>query len=228
MENNIIKVENNVIEQDMEFNGEILLSYKIEYPEFISIRFSNCLSRINKFYKDRALKFKRYYETELFGMAIQQYKEDLKEGFPIRMYGAAQMYQITYLQSCIISLYYDQYEYTGGAHGNTIRSAQTWQLHKCGMLKLDELVHCPPDFKSYILSAVNKQIEKEPDIYFQNYKDLASETFNKNSFYCTPQGIKVFYQQYDIAPYSSGIREFVIPYSNCVTNPEKMCYLFIP
>jgi hypothetical protein len=91
------------------------------------------------------------------------------------------------------------------------------------LLKLGQLVLCPPDDKTYLLSQIDSQIKKNPDIYFENYKELIAKTFDRNHFYCTPDGIVIYYQQYDIAPYSSGIREFLIPYSNCVMNPEKLC-----
>ncbi|MEA4987263.1 MAG: RsiV family protein, partial [Anaerovorax sp.] len=68
-----------------------------------------------------------------------------------------------------------------------------------------------------------EQIKKEPEIYFDDYETLVVETFNPKNFYCTPEGVVVYYLQYDIAPYSSGIREFLIPYGDCVIDPIKMC-----
>ncbi|MPM61403.1 hypothetical protein SDC9_108261 [bioreactor metagenome] len=157
-------------------------------------------------------------------MAVEQYKGDIQNNFPIRVFEAMQVYKITYLHACIISVYFDRYQYTGGAHGNTVRTSQTWQLQRCGLIPLKQLVRCPPDYKTYILKEVEAQIRKELEIYFENYKELIKQTFNENSFYATSKGIVVYYQQYDIAPYSSGIREFLIPYSDCVINPKKLCY----
>lgn len=223
METSFISVKKCTIENELKFNGVTLLSYKIEYPEFCSFYFQTCLPKVNKFYRNKALEYKRYCETELFCMAVEQYKDAIKNDFPVREFEALQVYEVTYLHSCIISIYYDRYEYTGGAHGNTIRKSETWQLQRCGLLRLERLVFCSPDYKTYILSEVESQIKKNPDIYFENYKELIAETFNINSFYCTPDGIVVYYQQYDIAPYSSGIREFLIPYSSCVINPKRLC-----
>lgn len=210
----------------LRYNGETLLSYRIEYPEFRCSCYKACLRQVNIFYREKALEFKRYCDCELFRMAIEQYKDDIENGFPIRAFEAVLAYEVTYLCSCIISSYFDQYQYTGGAHGNTIRSSQTWNLRDCELLKLEQLVRCSPDSKSYILAAVKTQIEEEPDIYFENYEQLISETFNEDSFFCKPQGLVVYYQQYDIAPYSSGIREFLIPYTYCVINPIKLCCRF--
>lgn len=221
--NNIVSVKKHVICDTLKYNGKILLTYRIEYPEFCSFCFKACLRYINEFYKQKALDYQEYCSTELFGMAIEQYMYDIENGFPVRMYDAIVTYEVTYLRSCIISLFFDQYQFTGGAHGNTVRTSQTWMLRDCELLELEHLVCCAPDYKTYILAAVEAQIKKEPEIYFENYEELIAETFNKSSFYCRPQGLVVYYQQYDIAPYSSGIREFLIPYTYCVLKPIRLC-----
>ena len=223
---NIVSVRKCVLSDKLKYNGETLVTYRIEYPEFCSSAYKMCLHQVNMFYKEKALEFQKYCNSELFSMAIEQYKDDILNGFPIRMFEAMLVYKVTYLYTCIISTYFDKYLYTGGAHGNTIRSSQTWNLRDCQLLKLEQLVRCEPDYKTYILTAVEAQIEEESDIYFENYEQLIAETFDENSFFCKPKGLAVYYQQYDIAPYSSGIREFLIPYGYCVLNPKKLCNMF--
>lgn len=208
----------------MKYNGETILTYKIEYPEFKSSFYQMSLVIINAFYKHRALEYQKYYKNELFEMAVEQYKYDIENNLPIRMFEALVEFQSTYNKSCILSLYFDQYEYTGGAHGNTIRNSQTWNVQKCSKLMLNQLVHCPINYKEYIIKQVKAQIEKDPSIYFEDYEKLVVDTFNENNFYCTPDGIIFYYQQYDIAPYASGIREFLIPYSRCVIDPIRKCF----
>lgn len=221
---NPVTVDTIVLKDELKYKGKILLTYRIEYPRFSSSGYRISVAMVNAFYKRKALRFKRRCENELFKMAVEQYKNDVENNYPIRVFDALLVYKITYLEKCIISLYSDTYEYTGGAHGNTIRDSQTWNLQKAGLIRLDQLVRCRPDYKTYILKMIEAQIKKDPSLYFENYKELIYKTFNKESFYCTKKGIVVYYQQYDIAPYSSGIRQFLIPYSQCVFNPETMCF----
>jgi len=223
MERDLISVEKIVLKNDLKYHGEVLVTYKIEYPEFRSPDFRLCLSRINRFYEVRALAYKLKCETELYRRAVEQYKEDLAHGFPVRVFEALQVYEATYLHACVISLYFDRYEFTGGAHGNTVRTSQTWRTESCGRLRLKQLVRCPPDTKSYVLEQAAAQIRKEPELYFKNYQELLAENFDKNSFFCTPEGVVVYYQQYDIAPYSTGIPEFLLPYGGCVSDPASLC-----
>ena len=102
----------------------------------------------------------------------------------------------------------------GGAHGNTIRTSQTWDLQFGRMLNLSYFYQNNPNYIIDILKNINKQIAKQeknnPGIYFDNYCQLVLETFNPENFYLTKDGIVIYFQQYDIAPYSSGIREFLI------------------
>ncbi len=220
MELNPISLNKIAMKNELTYNGEILLTYRIEYPEFHSSCFQMCLNKVNRFYQNKAHAFQRHCEIELFPMAIEQYNEDRKNNYPIRAFDAVLVYEVTYLSACIISIYFDQYEYTGGAHGNTVRSSQTWNLQRCELIRLRQLFCCLPDYKAYILTAVEAQIKNEPDLYFEDYEELIAEAFNPCSFYCTPEGVVVYYQQYDIAPYASGIREFLLPYTNCVSNPQ--------
>jgi hypothetical protein len=53
-----------------------------------------------------------------------------------------------------------------------------------------------------------------PGIYFDDYKKLIVENFNPQSFIITPDSLDFYYQQYDIAPYASGIIVFSIPYED--------------
>jgi hypothetical protein len=220
---NVVSFNNIEVVNELKYNGETLLTYKIEFPEFYSDCYQRSLKGINKFYRERAAAFQKYCQNELFEMAVKQYLDDLANGFPVRTFEAMLMYKVTYLYSCIISLYFDRYEYTGGAHGNTTRDSQTWNLQKLGLIELRQLVSCPPDCRAYILSEVNAQIQEEPDTYFENYKELTNETFCAKNFFCVPEGVVLYYQLYDIAPYSSGIREFLLPYSYCVKDPSNLC-----
>lgn len=216
-------IKKHVLKNSLTYNGEILMTYTIEYPEFRSLRNRMCLKNVNAFYENKALDYQKYCESELYPMAIQQYKEDQKNNYAIHVFDAVMKYEVTYLRSCILSLYVDRYEYTGGAHGNTLRDSQTWNLNTCEAIKLAQLLPCLLDQKGYLMNELEEQLKKEPEIYFENAKQLISETFQENSFYCRKDGIVVYYQQYDIAPYSSGIREFLLPYHECVLNPIELC-----
>lgn len=212
-----------VISEEMQYEGVTVLNYKIEYPEFIAGNYPKAIGEINLYYKDKALALQKTFRTKLYQMAVTQYLYDVKNGFPVIAYEALQTFEVTYNKACIISLYFDNYEFTGGAHGLTTRSSDTWNLQTRQILKLSELFECLFSYRSYIIKKIIAQIKKNPDIYFDNYAELVEQNFNPDSFYSTKDGLVIYFQQYDIAPYSSGIREFLLPYNKCVMDPVKKC-----
>jgi hypothetical protein len=218
-----VYVEGSVLQDSMTYAGEVVLTYKIEYPKFQSFVYKQAIRIMNKYYETKAYTVQRYCRKDLYTMAVEQYKYDLENDFPIRVFDAVMDFKITYNEECIISLYSDKYEYTGGAHGNTVRTSQTWNMQTKKMIELAELFPCSFDYKLYIYRKIKEQIALDPSIYFEDYEKLVVETFNPENYYATPEGLIIYYQQYDIAPYASGIREFLIPYSHCVINPKNLC-----
>jgi len=212
-----------VIAEEMKYDDVTVLNYRIEYPEFVSDNYKKSIRAVNQFYKGEALALQNNFRTKLYRMAVEQYLDDIKNGFPVHVFEALQTFEVTYNKACIISLYFDNYRYTGGAHGLTVRTSQTWNLKTGKMLKLRELYKCSDNYKSYIKKKIIEQIRENPDIYFVNYEELVEQTFDVNNFYCTPQGVVVYFQQYDIAPYASGIREFLLPYNRCIIDPARKC-----
>lgn len=80
---------------------------------------------------------------------------------------------------------------------------------------LNDLFPNNPYYLIDILNNINNQIEEqinnESNQYFDNYCKLVLETFKINQFYITSNNtLAIYFQQYDIAPYSSGIPVFYI------------------
>ena len=118
---------------------------------------------------------------------------------------------------------HDQYTYTGGAHGSTIRTSDTWDFSSGRYLTLADFYPHNPAYREGIFRILDQQVkarEKDsPSTYFDDYQALIRSTFKPESFFATPKGIVIYFQQYDIAPYSTGIPEFLIPFKNVPVMP---------
>ena len=68
MMQSMISVNNVVLKDELKYKGTTLLTYQIEYPVFKSVNYQLSLAVINKYYKAKAMKYKKYCETELFRM----------------------------------------------------------------------------------------------------------------------------------------------------------------
>ncbi len=215
--NQAVQVDNCSIEKEMHYGDTLVLHYKINYPQFCSLNDSASVCRMNRFYRNKAAAFQNYCETKLYPSAVQDYQYSVANGFPVRAYEALLVYEVMYNQDCFVSLYFDEYQFTGGAHGNTVRTSQTWNLETGCRISLQQLFPFTADYKKFVLGEINAQIAEQlqnaQGAYFDNYEQLVEATFHPCNFCLTQDGVAVYFQQYDIAPYSSGIPVFLIPYA---------------
>lgn len=205
---------NKSLKGNLKYKNTIILTYQINYPEIIVPSSNHCSDSFNNFNLLKAIKLENYCKNELFLEAKNTFDYNAANGYPVRVYEVVLNYEITYNSANIVSLYSDEYKFTGGAHGNTIRKSQNWDLILCKFIPLSYFFPNDPYYIINILKQINSQIsillKDDPNIYFSNYCELTLDTFNLNQYYITSTGLVVFFQQYDIAPYSTGIPSFNI------------------
>ena len=216
------QIKMNTAEKELYYQGDVIVKYVIEYPEIISSPYELGKQRFNQENRRIALSLKQFAEGEFYRQAKETYEYNKKNGYPIMVYELMKECYITFNYNKLVSLYCDEYTFSGGAHGSTIRSSQNWDLELAKQIPLQDFYPNQPDYILKILQQINEQIAEQikkegESIYFPDYCQLVIQTFNLNSYYLIPKGIMIFFQQYDIAPYSSGIREFLIQ-----TKREKM------
>ncbi|MGI5848942.1 MAG: DUF3298 and DUF4163 domain-containing protein [Christensenellales bacterium] len=220
----MVQVQNRILKADMYYKNSLVLQYKIQHPWFESIPFFQSVIRMNQYYTAKSADYQQYCRQELYLSAAEQYDYSVKNNFPVRVFEAVQNYTITYNQDCAVSLYFDKYQYTGGAHGSTIRYSDTWNLKSGVRIMLKQLFSSAIPYRTYIINAINHQIAAQisqgDNIYFDDYEKSVVNYFNPDSYYLTEEGIVIYFQQYEIAPYASGLPEFKIPYLiGAVTQP---------
>ena len=207
----MFRIEKKTIKNNLKYKGTVIVTYEIEYPQIFSNYYDT--SYFNALNLNKALELEKYAKTNLFSDSKIQYDYNIANGYPIMVYELVFKSTITYNQAPIISLYQDEYTFTGGAHGSTIRTSQNWNLEYNEQFTLSDVYANQPDYLLFILREINKQIqEKGVDYFFDDYCSLVLETFNPQQFYLTPNYVVIYFQQYDIAPYSTGIPTFEISY----------------
>jgi len=215
-QNDITNISSIIKGKKISYHNTPILHYIITYPAFTPQGNTPAAAQINHYYQQEALEFILYCEETLLPAAAADYGNSIANGFPVHQYDAQWDYTITYNHNCIVSLYIDQYEYTGGAHGTTRRSSDTWNLYTGQKLSLTEILTGNNLSIDQVLAEIQKQIRAQLEdgsgTYLDNAVTLAAETFRPDQFYLTDDGIVFYFQQYDIAPYVSGIPEFMVPY----------------
>ncbi len=209
----IKKISHNLI-----YDNTVILKYTIEYPQIINSQYILGQRNFNIYNLKIVNDLKQYIFTELYSSAKDVYKYNKENGYPIMVFEVYVSCNITENYNNIVSLYNDKYIFEGGAHGTTMRTSQNWDLAVGMQFNLSRLFPNNQYYIINILKEINKQIkeqiEKEGEnIYFKDYCQLVLENFNLKNFYMFPNYFEVFFQQYDIAPYSTGIPTFKIKYN---------------
>ena len=205
------------ISRQFSYHHIVMITFSASYPQ-IELP-DNCPSqiRINSRTVAQVNRFYRYAANTLYRQAVQEYVDSLKNDFPFRPFDAVMNYTVTLNQYCHLSTYHDRYEYTGGAHGNTVRASDSWDLKTGRRLPLASLFPPGEHYRRLLLDQILLQadanMEQNPHLYFEDYRELIVKNFDQSHFYLTEDGVTVYYLQYEIAPYSTGIVEFPIPYS---------------
>lgn len=106
--------------------------------------------------------------------------------------------------------------YTGGAHGNVTVQYMNFDPNTGSKIVFDSL------FKPGYDAKLNEIVEKEfrqkhalspdTDLSDEGFQFENEQYYNKDNFALLPDGIKFYYNNYEIAPYSSGPSEVVVRY----------------
>lgn len=206
----MFKINTNLIEREMKYDNNVVLKYHIEYPSIVIPNNRNGERKFNTYNEKLALALQKKSENELYKESVELYKYNKSNNYPIMVYDIYRNYNVTFNSKALVSLYFDEYIFSGGANGNTTRTSQTWDFNYNYMLQLYEFFYKNPYFLIDILKKINSQISINSNNYFPDSCNLVLETFNPLNYYLTPQGIAIYFQQYDIAPHSSGIPTFIV------------------
>ena len=197
------------LEDQLYDKDALLLKYSIQYPEIVASSFYG-KKAFNDYNLQKALSLKKYAEETLFKQAKEDYDYATSHSYPFFPYEIIATPTITYNNDSTISLYIDQYTYTGGANGSTYRQSQNWDMIIGCDIPLFSFFPHKPYFLLPILLEINHQIEEQSQYYFDNYCTLVLQTFSPLHYYLENQSIVIFFEQYDIAPHSTGIPTFSI------------------
>lgn len=109
-------------------------------------------------------------------------------------------YELNYLAKNKVSFEVSMYSYSGGAHGMTSVKGYTYDLKSGRQYTFTQLFDYRP---SEINKAIFKQSKANDWILFDDFKGIDNYPDN---FYLDEKGAPVIlFQQYEIAPYSTGI-----------------------
>ena len=115
-----------------------------------------------------------------------------------------------------VSFTTESYQYTGGAHGITVKKGWNFHVPSGTQPKFGDLFPSDSGYQEIVAEEITRQIQQRPDDFFQD--NLAPQRLGADQdYYLTDKGIVVFFPVYELAPYVIGIPEFFIPYEQVPT-----------
>ncbi|MCI9070508.1 DUF3298 and DUF4163 domain-containing protein [Clostridium sp.] len=155
---------------------------------------------------DEIINWTENWINEVKQIADEYFKDNPAPLMPYQLYAR---YKVTN-NSDVISFYIDYYQFSGGAHGVTTRMAYNVDNLTGNKIQLKDMFKDNYNYKDIINKEINRQISKDPDRYFSG-KDGFNGIVDNQNFYVKNNTIVIYFGLYEIAPYASGISEFIIP-----------------
>lgn len=117
----------------------------------------------------------------------------------------------TYQSSEIITIALSSYLNTGGAHGNAMVTMLNFDAKSGSVIEFSSLIEDDEGFEKLVERHFQEAINRKKNSEYQNY--FWDKGFSlPESIGFSEDGLILFYNVYEIAPYSEGATEFVIPF----------------
>lgn len=116
-------------------------------------------------------------------------------------------YEIKTNERDVLSLNLIVYSFTGGAHGMTIVKSLNFDVESGKNIALKDLFKANFDYIGTISAIIQKDIAKWDTVVIEPFTKIKPD----QDFYLADTSLVIYFQLYDLAPYSSGFPYFPIP-----------------
>ena len=199
------------IPKEIEITDELMqkhtkeLSITMHVPQLEGLNNKKFERKVNKYFKERATALQK--EVKLAREQTDSTKDSMR-------YEVISNYTLKESINNFLVLGFLDYLYVGGAHGLPTQSYVVIDTETNQILTLNQLFGENTDYKEQIVTLIHQQIEERRTKGQLFYDDLFHAlTINENErFYIKPNGdLVIVFNVYEIAPYASGVVEFVLP-----------------
>ncbi|MFC5452219.1 PdaC/SigV domain-containing protein [Paenibacillus aestuarii] len=174
----------------------------IQYPQIEGWANAEASAKINEFLKAEVAKYQAAAND-----LLKETKSYVTPDMPELRFSFDVNYTVTYNQQNKLSLHFDTYQYTGGAHGMYDMASHTFDLSTGEELTLKQAALNDPNYKSIINDEIQKQIKERDYTLLTPFVTINDD----QRFYLKDNDIVVYFSLYEYTPYALGIPEFHIP-----------------
>lgn len=162
--------------------------------------------------------------NNMLTMAEDNYRmiiETGTEGVPMEL-ASDRSVSVLRIDSQVLTLLYNDYMYTGGAHGSYGYEGYCFDLSDGHLLTLEELSSDYEALSAFLVNYMVQMVESDEELAQRidisllpegsGYAEILSPLLREGSWYFNSDGLVIFPDLYEISSYAAGIVEFVIPY----------------
>ncbi|MDR7077114.1 hypothetical protein J2Y03_002137 [Neobacillus niacini] len=131
-------------------------------------------------------------------------------------------FNVHFYKNNLLVLELNGYDYPfGAAHGMPIRKYAHLNLKSGEFFKLKDLFHPKADYVKVISDIIGEKI-KNDDQYSYVFPDTYKGIKANQPFFISEEGLNLYFEPYDIAPYAAGFPTFTIPFEeiNSILNKD--------
>ena len=172
----------------------------IYYPQFKDSTGKNNFSSLNSHFQAEGRKLVKEKQSIM--------ELSLEDDIMGEYYMFDTAYKITRSDLNFISVLFESYAYTGGAHGYEQLFSYNYDVKNERFISLHDLA-TKSGYEDKIIQRINS-MNSEFYPHFGGPKNLDELQYK---FYMTPTNFVMYLNPYEYAPYAAGIREFSMPYS---------------
>lgn len=203
-----------IIKKSIEEKSENPPYYEIDfkYPQFAD------LDNINNSIKENVLKISNDFKDELLEEAC------LQKDIPCSLLSSYE----TYRNDKIISIKFEYYSYSGGAHGLTSTSALNYRINDNKELLLEDMFRKNTAYldriSQYCVKSLKERLLAE-GLSDENWIEEGAGPDLENylgNVWISQYGLMVAFSPYQVASYAAGQQSILIPYNEIedIINPE--------
>jgi len=198
-----ITIYDSVIKEDY-----AALKVDITFPVIQGLKNKQIEKNINQTIQQDIFNFK----NELWIESEEYLKLSDNEKWEIGKYEASTYYEVHYQKNDILSFSIFYYRYTLGAHGSVWQKAYNLNLITGEIISLLDIFRGKKDYVEFINREIKRQIQLNLEEYFDRGAVFQSISSNQ-PFYLVEDDVVIYFGLYEIAPYASGIKYFLVPFA---------------
>lgn len=164
--------------------------------------------------------------NDMLTMAEDNYNFIVSSGIEGGMYElvSSRTVSVERMDTQVLTLLYNDYSFTGGAHGFYGDIGYSFDLNTGELLRLEDLSGDYESLASFLVDYMVNTVENDPELAQRidlglyeegtGYREILSPLLRQGSWYFDGQGLVIFSSLYEISSYAAGPIFFSIPYAD--------------